>query len=95
MVRGAADKKTSDIQARSPVARDMVEHVKCISTKRVAEVGARETEAPKLEKVERYLLHCSKGRRAHGNQKRAEKVGNSDGSSYALQDQKEPVQEDL
>ena len=54
---GGGSQKTSNIQAKSPVDRDMQEHVKCISTKRNSKIGDRETEARKREKVERYLLH--------------------------------------
>ena len=56
---GAADEETNDIQARSPVAKDVEKSVRCSATKRKTKLVDRETEARQCKKVERYLFHRS------------------------------------
>ena len=48
-----------NIQARSPVTREMEKHVRCSPTKRTTKVDCRKTEARQCKKVERDLLHWS------------------------------------
>ena len=56
---GAMDEKASNIQARSPVARNMEGQIKSSPSKRKANVGCREIEARQCHVVERYLIHRS------------------------------------
>ena len=89
MVRGSACKEANNIQATSLVATEMEKHVRCSATKVKAKVGYRKkTEVRQCEKVERCLFHWPTDAEFKETvQKRTEKVGSSDASSHALQDQ--------
>ena len=84
----AADKEANNIQAWLPVNRDSDKLVRCSATKKNPKVAV---EKPKLENERRLRgIHFSRWSRCgvQGNYlKCAEKVGSSDASSYALQDQ--------
>ena len=98
MVREAVDEETNDLQAWLLVARDLERHVRCVETQRKAKVGYRKTEAWQRWKIARYLLHWSSRCGVQGNylkKKNAEKVGSSDASSNALQDQGKKAQGNL
>ena len=80
----------NDIQAWLPVARALERHVRSSATKSKTKVGYRKTEAWQSWKVAWYLLHWSSGCWSSRSLKKkcAKKVGSSDASSNALQDQR-------
>ena len=94
MVRGAVDEETNDIQALLLVARDMERHVRSSATKRKTKVAI---EKPKLDNARRLrgIYFIDPADAEFKGKKRAEKVGSSDASSNALQDQEKKVQGNL
>ena len=98
MVRGAADKEANNIQARLPVARDMERRVRCSATKKKNKNGLGEK--PKLDNARKLTgIYFTDPADAEFKEtifkKSAEKVGSSDASSNALQDQDRNVQGNL
>ena len=94
MVQGAADKKASNIKARSHVARNIVKDDKSSSTQRKARMGRRETEARTMQEVSRgiYFIDPEDAEVRETMKKARTKAGSPNGNSYALHDQKWPVQ---
>ena len=66
------DKKSSNIQTRSFIARDLVGSVRSSSTKRKSAMGHRETEARQCWTVERHLFSRSARYGVQGNHEQRE-----------------------
>ena len=90
-------KGTEIYQTRGQVSHDSKylmngRHVRCSATKRNTKVGCRIIEVRQCKKVQRYLFSSI---HQMWSSRKPEKVGSSDASSYAMQDQVKKVQGDL
>ena len=88
MVLRETDKTANDLQTRHYVARILERYVGSVEAKRKSKVDYRKTEAWQCKKIVWYLLHWSSIWIIQGDYERcAWKVGSSDASSNALQNQ--------
>ena len=96
MVQGETDKKANDIQTWLSVGRNLERYVRSVEAKRKAEAGYRKTEGWQYWKIAWYLPHWSSRWRIQGDYGKCTlKVGSSDASSNALQNQTRRVQRNL
>ena len=86
MVRGAADKEATNIQAKSFMARNMEKYFRRSATQRKTKVGYRKKKKFDTARKSRGI-HFVDLSDAEFNSKRAAKVGSSDASIYASRDQ--------
>ena len=91
------DGEANDIQARLLVARDMERHVRSSATKRKTKVGFEKKRSLTMQEGCDVLSSLIQQMRSSRQlfKKSAEKVGSSDASCNALQDQRRKVQGNL